>query len=654
MQTVESQESMFFQCDWFPSEMRLLAPPEDVTTAEWAERHRHVVKSERPGPWRNENNPALTGIMNAADRKGLFKNMRTLVIQKGVQTGVTEGAHNILFKRMDGRAHNALIVMESERKMRRIFKQRIIDGIRRSVRLASQMSGNPDDTTNYSILMRTGFCLNIGWSGSQSSVASDPCALVVLDEIDKYDSPINIVEAKDRTTTYRETGLSVILSTPGTEGGPITTEMALCDAVFEFRAICPDCGNAQAMNFEHFWYPGKGEPQKPGGWKKLANRVERERLGRYACAGCGVLWDDYTRDRALKLGTEHGHHGWHMREQVSGPVSAGFYFPSWLSLFKSLSDVAARWLRAQEPGQAALLQMWHNNEAAEPFVESVAGEGLAYEAVYAKRERYGPQIPMAAAVLTAAADVQTNRIEAEVVAWGRGEESWGVEFKIFAGDTKRPDVWKEFDAWRKKTFLHESGVDLRIACVCIDTGDGNTTKQACDFIRPRQSQRVYGVKGSSRPGQPVVSARPSFKNKGGIALFFAGTDTAKSTIYSNLLAEDHGPGYMHYHHGYDEEYFRQLTVEKVVTRYQKGFTKRTWEKPPGARNEALDIRVYNLAALEILKTYRDFDLSRLVDELAAKATARDATIEQHAQPAPSVAQAKTSARKKGGWMKGWK
>ena len=50
---------------------------------------------------------------------------------------------------------------------------------------------------------------------------------------------------------------------------------------------------------------------------------------------------------------------------------------------------------------------------------------------------------------------------------------------------------------------------------------------------------------------------------------------------------------------YSEEYFRQLTAEKCVTRYVKGFPKREWVKTR-PRNEALDCRVYAHVALLII------------------------------------------------------
>ncbi len=48
----------------------------------------------------------------------------------------------------------------------------------------------------------------------------------------------------------------------------------------------------------------------------------------------------------------------------------------------------------------------------------------------------------------------------------------------------------------------------------------------------------------------------------------------------------------------DADYFRQLTAERVVTRYDRGRPIRSWQpKRDGERNEALDTFVYATAAL---------------------------------------------------------
>jgi phage terminase large subunit GpA-like protein len=79
-----------------------------------------------------------------------------------------------------------------------------------------------------------------------------------------------------------------------------------------------------------------------------------------------------------------------------------------------------------------------------------------------------------------------------------------------------------------------------------------------------------------------------------------GTDTAKELIFARLKIEEFGAGYMHFNRKInDEEYFKQLTAEKITTKFVRGFPARVWTKTR-PRNEALDLNVYALAALAIL------------------------------------------------------
>ena len=82
----------------------------------------------------------------------------------------------------------------------------------------------------------------------------------------------------------------------------------------------------------------------------------------------------------------------------------------------------------------------------------------------------------------------------------------------------------------------------------------------------------------------------------------------KELIYSRLKINDPGPGYCHFPARYDDEYFEQLTAEQIVTRFSKGFRKREWKKVR-ARNEALDLRVYAIAAYALLNT----NINALID-----------------------------------------
>ncbi|MEO5376021.1 MAG: phage terminase large subunit family protein, partial [Alphaproteobacteria bacterium] len=97
--------------------------------------------------------------------------------------------------------------------------------------------------------------------------------------------------------------------------------------------------------------------------------------------------------------------------------------------------------------------------------------------------------------------------------------------------------------------------------------------------------------------------------KRGLKVWSVGTPVAKSELYRWLkldrptdeaLAKGEGwpPGFCHFPR-YGEEFFKQLTAERLVTRMVKGFPRGVWEKDGGRRNEALDCRVYARAAAAV-------------------------------------------------------
>jgi hypothetical protein len=51
----------------------------------------------------------------------------------------------------------------------------------------------------------------------------------------------------------------------------------------------------------------------------------------------------------------------------------------------------------------------------------------------ARHENWG-EFPAGAFVVTAGADVQGDRVEIEFVAWGPGEESWSIDYRVVMGD----------------------------------------------------------------------------------------------------------------------------------------------------------------------------------------------------------------------------
>jgi phage terminase large subunit GpA-like protein len=73
-------------------------------------------------------------------------------------------------------------------------------------------------------------------------------------------------------------------------------------------------------------------------------------------------------------------------------------------------------------------------------------------------------------VLTAGADVQKDRIDVDVWAWGKGLESWLIDHIVIEGAPRRQTSWSELDAVLNRTWRHETAADLRIQKLAIDMG----------------------------------------------------------------------------------------------------------------------------------------------------------------------------------------
>ncbi|MGL3210926.1 terminase gpA endonuclease subunit [Bradyrhizobium sp. BR 1433] len=79
--------------------------------------------------------------------------------------------------------------------------------------------------------------------------------------------------------------------------------------------------------------------------------------------------------------------------------------------------------------------------------------------------------------------------------------------------------------------------------------------------------------------------------------------------------EEAGPGFSHFPADRDLDYFKMLTAERPIRRFVKGVAIREWKKAAFDRNEALDCRVYALAAFHGLRSY-GLDLTREADRQA--------------------------------------
>jgi phage terminase large subunit GpA-like protein len=567
---------------WNEGFLEGVRPDPELTVSQWSDEFRILSSStsSEPGKFRTDRTPYLKKIMDALSATSPYKR---IVFMKAAQIGATEAGNNWIGYNIDLNPGPMMAVQPTIEMGKRWSKQRLDSLLEDTPALTDLVKSARSRDSGNTMMMkeyRGGLILVTG-ANSPVGLRSMPVRDLFLDEVDGYPSesgdegdPVSIAEK--RTATFANKKIYMV-STPTIKGFSRIELEYDCTDQQKFFVPCPICGEFQVLD----WNQIK--------WDKISKDEPDLDSVRYQCKKCRKEFLEYEKTAMLNAGE------WRpTSEKPCAPDVIGFHLSSLYSPLGWVSwrDLVDDWYKAQK--DTALLKTFMNTRLGRTWEDK--GERPDEHVLMSRREEYGAEIPAAGLVLTAGVDVQEDRLEVETVAWGIGQESWSISYDIFHGPTAEENVWLQLDQFLQSKFQHESGVELKIACVCVDTG--YQTQKAYNFIKPRQNRRVYGIKGSSLPGVPVVG-RPSKKSVAEIKLFPIGTDAAKDVIYGRLGIKDHGPGYMHFPLEYDQEFFDQLTAEKVVTKYVKGYPTRQYV-PIRERNETLDCRCYALAAMIIL------------------------------------------------------
>ena len=549
-------------------------PPPDLTISEWADRYR-VLSSEASseyGAWNTSRAEYQRGIMDAiSDDK-----IEEIVIMSCAQVGKTEMILNLIGYHV-GQDPAPMLVVQPTLEMAQTFsKDRLAPMVRDCPTLADKIKDPRSRDSGNSILKKqfAGGHITMCGANSPSSLASRPVRLVLCDEVDRFPSsagtegdPIDL--AKRRATTFTNRKI-VMVSTPTVK------DASRIEAAFEetdkreYHVPCKDCGEEHVLRWSNVKWD-KGAPETAA----------------YICEHCGSVWDDAARFRAIRRGR------WVATNPSVG--KAGFRLSGLCSPWTPIESAVREFLEAKKLPET--LRVWVNTYLGETFQE--IGDRVEEGDIADRREDWGEKVSSGVVMVTAGIDVQDDRLEVEVLGIGRDEETWSLDYKVLYGDPSSPQLWSDLDALMATTYEREDGFELIIQSGAIDTG-GHFTQAVYKYCKPRYGRRIFAIKGVGGEGRPLIG-RPSTNNNMKCKLFPIGVDTAKEIVYSRLRIQEEGAGYCHFPNDRDDEYFRMLTAEEIVTRFHKGFRKREWRKTR-ARNEALDCRVYALAASAILNT----------------------------------------------------
>ena len=585
-----------------------LRPDPDLTVSEWADQYRMLSNkaSAEPGPWRTDRTPYLREIMDCMSSSST---VQKVVFMAGAQLGKTEGINNVVGYMISEAPGPAMFVQPTIEMAKRLSKQRLESLIHETPRLAEKIaparsrdSGNTLFSKEYpgGILLLTG-------ANSATGLRSAPCRWVLLDEVDAFPHDVDgegdpCALAERRASTFSRRKI-ILTSTPTVKDmSRIETEYLASDQRRYF-VPCPHCDHMQYLQ-----------------WKNLQWRDGDPRTAAYVCESCGTHIREHYKSEMLRKGE------WRATATGEDKRTAGFHLSSLYSPlgWKSWEEIVGEFLRAKN--DAPLLKTFVNTVLGETWEEEV-GARLGADGLRERAEFYESNtVPEGASLVTAGVDVQDNRVAVGLYAWGEGEECWLMWHGEIYGDPAGKKLWSQVDDIINRTYPRADGESVKVSAVGIDSG-GHYTSEVYAYCRERRKKGVFALKGQSQRNKPPIG-KPSkvdinYKGqvlKNSAELFPVGVDTIKSTLFGRLKHNETGPGYIHFHNEAGQEYFKQLTAERQVVRYVKGFAIREWKKKPGDRNEALDVLVYSYAALNFL--YMRYNRNTIFEQFS-KATVKD-------------------------------
>jgi phage terminase large subunit GpA-like protein len=552
--------------------MSAWSPPPKLNVADWADAERRLdsQSSSEPGRWYTSRAEYQRGIMNACSDPTI----KEVVVMAGAQLGKTEAILNIIGYHIDNDPSPILVLQPTLEMAQAFSKDRIAAGLLRSTPCLQDKVKDPrardsGNTTLHKVF--PGGAITIVGANSPAGLASRPIRIVLCDEVDRYPTsagsegdPIQLARKRSATFWNRKV---IMVSTPTNKNSSRIEEAFEASDKRFYHVPCKHCHEPQVMKWANVRWDD-GNPDS----------------AHYVCEHCAVMWTESDRIWAIRNGE------WVVTQPESSV--AGFAINGMYSPWTSLSDAVREFLSVKKnPEQLRVFTNTYLGETWEDEGETVDDYELS------ERREQMPNVPDDVILMTAGVDVQDNRLEVSIIGWGRDDETYVIAHETLYGDPSTPQLWTNLDSVLNTQFETESGRQIAIRASCVDSG-GHFTNSVYAYCKKNAPRRIFAIKGVGGEGKPI-SGRPSKNNIGKCLLFPVGVDTAKDLLFARMRIKEAGPGYMHFANALNDEYFRQLTAEKIVTRFHRGFKKRVFEKIR-PRNEALDCMVYALAAYGIL------------------------------------------------------
>lgn len=588
--------------------------PPRMDLSEWADAHRKIAKGSgaEPGQWRTDRHPPLREIMDCLSD---HSPVRVVDFMKSGQIGATEIGINWTCYVID-RGIDSMIVAQPVKDLARSWAVAKFDpGVLDMPLVLDKLS-----TDNTFEKQFPGGTLWVIWTNSSKQLRQRTARYIFMDEVDEYPRNLNNQgpaeqQLATRAMSYGERAKIYRACTPTVAGGSAIEAGFIDGDQRHYHVHCPHCDGEQVLDIEHL------QPD-----------------GTFACAVSGCIIDEHHKATMFK---ERGHGGtafWHPHNPIADPTRRSYHLwaayaplglgPTWKQIADDLAEAK------RDPSKLA---GFTNLTLGLPFQGERDARDADEVAKLAEPGVHRGVVPLGGLILTAGVDFQHDRAEVQVIAHGRGQRRWVVDYAVIDLDPTVLDTYAALDEYLLGTWKTARGIDMPITAVALD--GGNWTETVAQFVKQhvgwsgqsrmletRQGfvkQSLYLVRGRAevkseravyRPSKTEVNEREKTIART-VGVWGVGTSVLKHMIYgwlgAALVARDKAtqegeseniaarmlrfpggrgdeiPDPLHPDPGaLPANYFKGLTVEY----FDKDAGR--WIKPRGQANEQLDTAVY--------------------------------------------------------------
>ena len=588
--------------------------PPRMDLSEWADANRKIAKGSgaEPGHWRTGRHPPLREIMDCLSD---HSPVRLVDFMKSSQIGATEIGINWTCYVID-RGIDSMIVAQPVKDLARSWTVSKFDpGVLDMPGVLEKLA-----TDNTFEKQFPGGTLWVIWTNSSKQLRQRTARYIFMDEVDEYPRNLNNQGPAEqqlaaRAMSYGERAKIYRACTPTVAGGSAIEAGFLEGDQRHYHVHCPHCGGEQVLDIEHL------QPD-----------------GTFACAVSGCIIEEHAK---AAMFPERGHGGtafWHPHSPIDDPTRRSYHLwaayaplglgPTWQKIADDLAE--ARRDGSKLPG-------FTNLTLGLPFQGERDARDADEVAKLAEPGVHLGGVPLGGLILTAGVDFQHDRAEVQVLAHGRGQRRWVVDYTVIEMDPTILDTYTALDEYLRGTWKTARGIDMPITAAALD--GGNWTETVAQFVKQhagwsgqarmletRQGfmrQALYLVRGRAevkseravyRPSKTEVNEREKTIART-VGVWGVGTSVLKHMIYGWLgaalaardqaekdgAAENIAARMLRFPGGRGDEtpdplrpdpgalapsYYRGLTAEY----YDKDAGR--WIKPRGQANEPLDTAVY--------------------------------------------------------------